>query len=144
MYRRIAAHTALLCFATACIALLSLALPVWAQTMLDVKAKRQRTSAAYHHAADEYPWALAVGAIGFGVLASMLVPATQKERSALESVKRRAQEGLKPLGEQVSEKLESKGEREQPMRESIPSSRSETTGGTFVMGESEGEAGPVH
>ncbi|MFP2896524.1 hypothetical protein [Corallococcus sp. 4LFB] len=70
------------------------------------QALRGRTSQWYDRALEEQPLALALGAVALGMLTASLLPVTDKERQLLEPAKRRAQEGLSQLGEQVSQKLE--------------------------------------
>ncbi|NOK34839.1 hypothetical protein [Corallococcus exercitus] len=70
------------------------------------QALRGRTSQWYDRALEEQPLALALGAVALGMLTASLLPVTDKERQLLEPAKRRAQEGLSQLGDQVSQKLE--------------------------------------
>ncbi|MHA7633837.1 hypothetical protein [Corallococcus sp. M7] len=70
------------------------------------QAIRGRTSQWYDRALEEQPLALALGAVALGMLTASLLPVTDKERQLLEPAKRRAQEGLAQLGDQVSQKLE--------------------------------------
>lgn len=70
------------------------------------QAIRGRTSQWYDRALEEQPLALALGAVALGMLAASLLPVSDKERQLLEPAKRRAQEGLSHLGDQVSQKLE--------------------------------------
>ncbi|AFE07144.1 hypothetical protein COCOR_06816 [Corallococcus coralloides DSM 2259] len=70
------------------------------------QAIRGRTSQWYDRALEEQPLALALGAVALGMMAASLLPVTDKERQLLEPAKRRAQEGLAQLGDQVSQKLE--------------------------------------
>ncbi|RKH73154.1 hypothetical protein D7W81_04540 [Corallococcus aberystwythensis] len=67
---------------------------------------RGRTSQWYDRALEEQPLALALGAVALGMLTASLLPVTDKERQLIEPAKRRAQEGLAQLGDQVSQKLE--------------------------------------
>ncbi|RKH40418.1 hypothetical protein [Corallococcus llansteffanensis] len=67
---------------------------------------RGRTSEWYDRALQEQPLALALGAVALGMLTASLLPVSNKERQLLEPAKRRAQEGLSQLGDQVSQKLE--------------------------------------
>lgn len=67
---------------------------------------RGRTSEWYDRALEEQPLALALGAVAIGMLTASLLPVSNKERQLLEPAKRRAQEGLSQLGDQVSQKLE--------------------------------------
>ncbi|NOJ92199.1 hypothetical protein HMI51_04475 [Corallococcus coralloides] len=70
------------------------------------QALRGRTSQWYDRALEEQPLALALGAVALGMLTASLLPVTDKERQLLEPAKRRAQEGLAQLGDQMSQKLE--------------------------------------
>lgn len=70
------------------------------------QAIRGRTSQWYDRAIEEQPLALALGAVALGMMAASLLPVSDKERQLLEPAKRRAQEGLAQLGDQVSQKLE--------------------------------------
>ncbi|RKH07582.1 hypothetical protein D7V97_21245 [Corallococcus sp. CA053C] len=67
---------------------------------------RGRTSEWYDRALEEQPLALALGAVALGMLTASLLPVSNKERQLLEPARRRAQEGLSQLGDQVSQKLE--------------------------------------
>lgn len=67
---------------------------------------RGRSSDWYDKALQEQPLALALGAVALGMLTASLLPVTNKERQLIEPAKRRAQEGLSQLGDQVSQKFE--------------------------------------
>ncbi|MFP2957008.1 hypothetical protein ACLEPN_04035 [Myxococcus sp. 1LA] len=75
------------------------------------EAVQHRASDWVNRTADEQPLLLAVGGITLGMLASTLLPVTGKERKLIEPAKRRAQEGVSQLGEQLQEKLQ--GEEQQ-------------------------------
>ena len=69
-------------------------------------AIKGRTSDWYGRALNEQPLALALGAMALGMLAASLLPVTDKERQLIEPAKRKAQEGISQLGDQVSQRLE--------------------------------------
>lgn len=66
---------------------------------------QQRTSDWFNRTLDEQPLLLALGGIALGMLASTLVPVSRKERELMEPAKRRAEEGISQLGEQLNQKL---------------------------------------
>lgn len=72
---------------------------------------RYRTSDWFHRTVDEQPLLLALGGIALGMLASTLVPVTNKERRLIEPAKRRAEEGISQLGDQLNQKLQGTEER---------------------------------
>lgn len=74
---------------------------------------KSRSSDFYNRALNEQPLALALGAVALGMLAASLLPVSDKERQLIEPAKRRAQEGLSQLGDQVSQKLEGSSEESQ-------------------------------
>lgn len=74
---------------------------------------RSRTSDWYGRALNEQPLALALGAMALGMLAASLLPVSEKERELIEPAKRKAQEGIAQLGDQVSQKLEGSEEQEE-------------------------------
>ena len=69
-------------------------------------ALKSRGSDWYGRALNEQPLALALGAVALGMLAASLLPVTDKERQLIEPAKRKAQEGISQLGDQVSQRLE--------------------------------------
>ncbi len=69
-----------------------------------------RTSDWFHRTVDEQPLLLALGGIALGMLASTLVPVSNKERRLIEPAKRRAEEGISQLGDQLNQKLQNVGE----------------------------------
>jgi len=94
------------------------------------QALRGRTSQWYDRALEEQPLALALGAVALGMMAASLLPVTDKERQLLEPAKRRAQEGLAQLGDQVSQKLEGSEEaREEETSRAAESISMGATGG---------------
>lgn len=74
---------------------------------------KTRTTDFYNRALNEQPFALALGAVALGMLAASLLPVSDKERQLIEPAKRRAQEGISQLGDQVSHRLEESGDGEQ-------------------------------
>ncbi|MBF5043892.1 hypothetical protein FGE12_15940 [Aggregicoccus sp. 17bor-14] len=78
---------------------------------------KSRGSDWYGRALEEQPLALALGAVALGMLAASLLPVSDKERQLIEPAKRRAQEGISQLGEQVSQKLEGSSEEESDSEE---------------------------
>ena len=87
-----------------------------------------RTSDWYGRALNEQPLALALGAVALGMLAASLLPVTDKERQLIEPAKRKAQEGIAQLGDQVSQRLEGNGEQEENSLQSSSSSSSMGSG----------------
>ncbi|WP_426731556.1 hypothetical protein [Myxococcus faecalis] len=75
-------------------------------------ALRHRSSDFFSRALEEQPLAIALGAVALGMLAASLLPVSNKERQLIEPAKRRAQEGISQLGEQVGQKLEGTQERQ--------------------------------
>jgi hypothetical protein len=72
---------------------------------------RHRTSDWFARTVDEQPLLLALGGIALGMLASTLVPVTNKERRLIEPARRRAEEGISQLGDQLNQKLQGSEER---------------------------------
>lgn len=66
---------------------------------------QQRTSDWFNRTVEEQPILLALGGIALGMLASTLVPVTNKERRLIEPAKRRAEEGINQLGDQLNQKI---------------------------------------
>jgi vacuolar-type H+-ATPase subunit H len=83
---------------------------------------RNRTSDLYSRALNEQPLALALGAMALGMLAASLLPVTDKERQLIEPAKRKAQEGISQLGDQVSQRLEGSEEQEDTSMQASSSS----------------------
>ncbi|MFP2925846.1 hypothetical protein ACLESO_11630 [Pyxidicoccus sp. 3LG] len=67
---------------------------------------QRRTSDWFTRTVDEQPIFLALGGIALGMLASTLLPVTRKERELIEPAKRRAEEGISQLGDQLNQKLQ--------------------------------------
>ncbi|MBZ4422235.1 hypothetical protein [Myxococcus sp. RHSTA-1-4] len=72
---------------------------------------RNRTSDWFTRTVDEQPILLALGGIALGMLASTLIPVSNKERRFMEPAKRRAEEGISQLGDQLNQKLQGHEER---------------------------------
>ena len=66
---------------------------------------QQRTSDWFNRTVEEQPILLALGGIALGMLASTLVPVSNKERSLIQPAKRRAEESINQLGDQLNQKL---------------------------------------
>jgi hypothetical protein len=66
---------------------------------------QHRTSDWFNRTVDEQPMLLALGGIALGMLASTLLPVSNKERRLIEPAKRRAEEGISQLGDQLNQKL---------------------------------------
>jgi hypothetical protein len=65
-----------------------------------------RTSDWFDRALENQPLMLAVGSMALGVFASMLIPVSSRERQLIEPAKRKAQESLSQLGDQLEHKLQ--------------------------------------
>ncbi|MCP3138703.1 hypothetical protein [Pyxidicoccus xibeiensis] len=65
-----------------------------------------RTTDWFNRTVDEQPILLALGGIALGMLASTLIPVSNKERQLMEPAKRRAEEGISQLGDQLNQKLQ--------------------------------------
>lgn len=66
---------------------------------------KERAQDYYHRASEEYPVALALGSLAFGFLSALLVPVSERERRALDDVKRKAQHGIEQIGHKVEEQI---------------------------------------
>jgi hypothetical protein len=78
----------------------------------------------FDQALERQPLMLALGSIAVGVFASMFIPVSARERQLIEPAKRKAQEGISQLGEQLEQKLQGS-----------------TGGGEDISRESEAEVG---
>jgi hypothetical protein len=67
-----------------------------------------RTSDWFERALDNQPVMLALGAFALGAFASMLIPVSNRERQLIEPAKRKAQERLSQLSDQLEEKIQSR------------------------------------
>ena len=65
-----------------------------------------RTTDWFNRTVDEQPILLALGGVALGMLASTLIPVSNKERRLIEPAKRRAEEGISQLGDQLNQKLQ--------------------------------------
>ncbi|WP_164007140.1 hypothetical protein [Pyxidicoccus trucidator] len=65
-----------------------------------------RTTDWFNRTVDEQPILLALGGIALGMLASTLIPVSNKERRLIEPARRRAEEGISHLGDQLNQKLQ--------------------------------------
>jgi len=65
-----------------------------------------RTTDWFNRTVEEQPILLAMGGIALGMLASTLIPVSNKERRLIEPAKRRAEEGISQLGDQLNQKLQ--------------------------------------
>jgi len=65
-----------------------------------------RTTDWFNRTIDEQPMLLALGGIALGMLASTLLPVTNRERQLIEPAKRRAEEEISHLGDQLNQKLQ--------------------------------------
>ncbi len=65
-----------------------------------------RASDWFDRALETQPLMLAVGGIVMGMFASMFLPVTDRERQLIEPAKRKAQEGISQLGDQLEQKLQ--------------------------------------
>ncbi|NMO19313.1 hypothetical protein HPC49_17480 [Pyxidicoccus fallax] len=65
-----------------------------------------RTSEWFTRTVDEQPILLALGGIALGMLASTIIPVSNKERRLIEPAKRRAEESITQLGDQLNQKLQ--------------------------------------
>ncbi len=66
---------------------------------------QQRTTDWFNRTLEEQPLLLALGGIALGMVASTLMPVSNKERQLIEPAKRRAEESISQLGEQLNQKL---------------------------------------
>jgi ElaB/YqjD/DUF883 family membrane-anchored ribosome-binding protein len=74
---------------------------------------------------ENQPLMLALGSIALGVFASMFIPVSNRERQLIEPARRKAQESLSQLGDQLEQKLQG----------------SEETGGSDVSSQNRGDLG---
>ncbi|MFL5345593.1 MAG: hypothetical protein ACJ8AT_12400 [Hyalangium sp.] len=88
---------------------------------------KSRTTDWFGRTLENQPLMLAIGSIALGVFASLLLPVSNRERQLIEPAKRKAQESLSQLGDQLEEKLQGH----------------EETGGSDVSGESRGDVGAM-
>lgn len=65
-----------------------------------------RTTDWFNRTLDEQPLLLALGGIAMGMLASTLIPVSNRERRLIEPAKRRAEEEISHLGDQLNQKLQ--------------------------------------
>lgn len=65
-----------------------------------------RTSDWFDRAVENQPLMLALGSMALGVFASLLIPVSSRERQLIEPAKRKAQEGLSQLGEQLEHRIQ--------------------------------------
>jgi hypothetical protein len=66
---------------------------------------QQRTTDWFNRTLEEQPLLLALGGIALGMVASTLMPVSNKERQLIQPAKRRAEESISQLGEQLNQKL---------------------------------------
>ncbi|HEX8705334.1 MAG TPA: hypothetical protein VF815_41260 [Myxococcaceae bacterium] len=64
----------------------------------------------FDRALETQPLMLAVGGIALGMFASMFLPVTNRERQLIEPAKRKAQESITQLGDQLEQKLQGNAE----------------------------------
>lgn len=60
----------------------------------------------FDRALESQPLMLALGSVALGVFASLLLPVSSRERQLIEPAKRKAQEGISQLGDQLEQKLQ--------------------------------------
>jgi hypothetical protein len=65
-----------------------------------------QASGWFNRALETQPLMLAVGGIALGMFASMFLPVTNRERQLIEPAKRKAQESITQLGDQLEKKLQ--------------------------------------
>jgi hypothetical protein len=65
-----------------------------------------RTTHWFDQALENQPLMLALGSMALGVFASMFIPVTSRERQLIEPAKRKAQESLSQLGDQLEHRLQ--------------------------------------
>jgi hypothetical protein len=65
-----------------------------------------RTSDWFNRSLETQPLMLALGSVALGIFASMLLPVSNRERQLIEPAKRKAQEGIATLGDQLEQKLQ--------------------------------------
>lgn len=91
-------------------------MPIGSVTRTDVNLKERasdvvqtvkgRTSDWFDRAVENQPLMLALGSMALGVFASLLIPVSSRERQLIEPAKRKAQEGLSQLGEQLEHRIQ--------------------------------------
>ena len=64
----------------------------------------------FNRALETQPLMLAVGGVALGMFASMFLPVSDKERQLIEPAKRKAQESITQLGDQLEQKLQGSSE----------------------------------
>jgi hypothetical protein len=69
-----------------------------------------RASDWFDRALETQPLMLALGGVALGMFASMFLPVTDRERQLIEPAKRKAQEGIATLGDQLEQKLQGNAE----------------------------------
>lgn len=65
-----------------------------------------RTTDWFDRAVENQPLMLALGSVALGIFASMFIPVTSRERQLIEPAKRKAQESISQLGDQLGQKLQ--------------------------------------
>ena len=95
-----------------------------------------RASDWFDRTLEAQPLMLALGGIALGMFASMFLPVTNRERQLIEPAKRKAQEGISTLGDQLEQKLQGNTESAGP-----PISH-DATGGMSATGGSMGTSAP--
>jgi len=65
-----------------------------------------RTTHWFDQALENQPLMLALGSMALGVFASMFIPVTSRERQLIEPAKRKAQESLSQLGDQLEHRIQ--------------------------------------
>lgn len=94
-----------------------------------------RASDWFDRTLETQPLMLALGGIALGMFASMFLPVTNRERQLIEPAKRKAQEGISTLGDQLEQKL-------QGNTGSVgPAISHDATGGMSTTGSSMGSMG---
>jgi ElaB/YqjD/DUF883 family membrane-anchored ribosome-binding protein len=69
-----------------------------------------RTTSWFDRALEDQPVMLALGSIALGVFTSLFIPVTSRERQLIEPAKRKAQESLSQLGEQLEQRIQGQEE----------------------------------
>lgn len=67
---------------------------------------KSRTTDWFGRTLENQPLMLAIGSIALGVFASLLLPVSNRERQLIEPARRKAQESLSQLGDQLEQKLQ--------------------------------------
>ena len=86
----------------------------------DREQLKARSRQYYDRAVNDYPWALAAAAIGFGFVASMLVPETEAEKRRFGEAKRKASERLREYGEEMEHRIAGNDSGEERIAEPSP------------------------